>query len=86
MQKLREIRVPGVAWVALIMVFVAWLEGDWFAGEPWVPGAVLILTTVAKLLQMYVFAGENDQTITRYATDDAIGGAGPGRVFEFFWG
>jgi hypothetical protein len=52
---MQNIRVPGLAWVALIMAVVGWLQGEWFAGEPWVPGVVLMLTAAAKLLQMYVW-------------------------------
>ena len=43
---MQNIRVPGLAWVALIMAVVGWLQGEWFAGEPWVPGVVLVLTMV----------------------------------------
>lgn len=74
---MQNIRVPGLAWVALIMAVVGWLQGDWFAGEPWVPGVVLVLTAAAKLLQMYVWP----DTPTRSVSDDA-----PGRAFQFFWG
>lgn len=74
---MQNIRVPGLAWVALIMAVVGWLQGEWFAGEPWVPGVVLALTAAAKLLQMYVWT---DATVTRSVSDDA-----PGRAFQFFW-
>ena len=74
---MQNIRVPGLAWVALIMAVVGWLQGEWFAGEPWVPGVVLVLTAAAKLLQMYVWP----DTPTRSASADT-----PGRAFQFFWG
>ena len=75
---MQNIRVTGLAWVALIMAVVGWLQGEWFAGEPWVPGVVLVLTAAAKLLQMYVWP---DTPATRSASADT-----PGRAFQFFWG
>lgn len=46
-------RIPGVAWVALIMALIGWIQGDWFAGERWVPLVVLALDFIAKGLQIY---------------------------------
>lgn len=80
MEKLKAIRIPGVAWVALVMAVVAWLEGDWFQGEPWVPAVVLILTTAGKLLQMYFAYQEEEYHVQRHGLEDdaPIGGQDDG--------
>ena len=75
---MQNIRVPGLAWVALIMAVVGWLQGDWFAGEPWVPGVVIVLMAAAKLLQMYAL---QPQQLTRSAEDGKTH-----KALTFFWG
>lgn len=47
-------QVPGAAWVSLVVLLTGALSGwltDWIA-EPWVPLAVVGLSTVAKLVQI----------------------------------
>ena len=75
---MQNIKVPGVAWVGLIMAVVGWLQGDWFAGEMWVPGVVIVLTAAAKLLQMYALQPEQ---LPRSAEDGKAHHA-----LTFFWG
>lgn len=83
---LRSVRVPGVAWIALILAVIGWLQGDYFADQTWVPGVVLILTVVVKLLQMYAFADE--YTVTDNARAEAKGGYAEPWFgwFRMFWG
>ena len=50
---MQNLRIPGAAWIALILAIVGWLQGDWFAGQEWVAGVVLILGLVAKLIEVY---------------------------------
>lgn len=80
MDGLQKLRVPGPAWIALILALIGWLQGDWFAAEPWAAGVVLILATVAKLLQMYVFTERPPETRS------AAGRYDGSRLFEFLWG
>ena len=47
-------RLPGVAYVALITVMIGWLQGDWFADQIWIPAAVIILGAIAKLIEVYL--------------------------------
>lgn len=49
-------QIPGVVWtavLALIPLLVQWLSGDYFAGQPWVSLAVIVLGFVAKLIEVY---------------------------------
>ncbi|MBK8676997.1 MAG: hypothetical protein IPN27_11700 [Cellvibrionales bacterium] len=76
MDKIRDIfnrvHIPGAAWIAFILAIIGWLQGDYFKDEAWVPGVILVLGVVAKLLQMYIFA--ESYGITDDTTDDARGG------------
>lgn len=74
---MQSIKVPGVAWVGLIMAVVGWLQGDWFAGQMWVPGVVIVLTAAAKLLQMYALHPEQTRAVEGVETHHAL---------TFFWG
>ena len=49
-----NMKIPGAAWVALILAIIGWLQGDWFAGQEWVAGVVLGLGLVAKLIEVYI--------------------------------
>jgi hypothetical protein len=46
-------RLPGTAWVALIVALIGWLQGDWFAGQLWVPAVVIVLGAATKLIETY---------------------------------
>ena len=48
-------QVPGfllTALLALIPLLVQWLGGDYFAGQAWVPWAVIALGFAGKLIEM----------------------------------
>jgi len=45
-------KIPGVAWVALIGLLITWLQ-QYFANEAWLVAAVAGLGLVAKLIEVY---------------------------------
>lgn len=83
---LGRIHIPGAAWIALILAVIGWLQGDYFKDQAWVPGVVLVLGVVAKLLQMYLFAEKYG--VTEHTQDDARGGYTESWFgwFRLFWG
>jgi len=72
-------QIPGVAWVALITAIIGWLQGDWFAGQVWVPIAVIALSAVAQLVSIFVVDRGSDRALR------AINGE-PSDLSRFFWG
>lgn len=51
-----KVQIPGVAWSALITGLTAVLS-SWLTNtvtEPWIPLVVVGLSTIAKLVQLYV--------------------------------
>lgn len=51
-----RVQLPGAAWAALITLLTGALSGwltEWIS-EPWIPMAVIGLSTIAKLVQLYV--------------------------------
>lgn len=51
-----RVQLPGAAWAALITLLTGALSGwmnEWIEA-PWVPMAIIGLSTAAKLVQLYV--------------------------------
>jgi hypothetical protein len=48
-----KFQLPGAFWVALVTAIIGLLQGDWFAGQMWVPGAVIALGAIAKIVEVY---------------------------------
>ena len=46
-------KIPGVAWVALIGLLITWLN-NYFPNETWLVAAVAGLGLVAKLVEVYM--------------------------------
>ena len=49
-------QVPGFLWtavLALIPLLITWIGGDYFAGQAWVPWAIVVLGFVAKAIELY---------------------------------
>ena len=51
-----RVQLPGAAWAALITLLTGALSGwlESWVQEPWVPLLVVGLSTIAKLVQLYV--------------------------------
>jgi len=50
-------RLPGVVWVAILALIphlIEWLGGDYFRGYAWVPVAIILLSALAKILELWV--------------------------------
>jgi len=49
-------QVPGFLWtavLALIPLLIQWIGGDYFAGQAWVPWAIVVLGFIAKAIELY---------------------------------
>lgn len=78
-------QIPGVVWtavLALIPLLIQWLSGDYFAGQPWVSLAVILLGTVAKVIEMYAPRAE----VRGVGFESAYAPREPGKVRRFLLG
>jgi len=80
-------QVPGFLWtalLALIPLLIQWLGGDYFAGQQWVPWAVVALGFIAKLVELY---GRGQTPAPAQMREAAPGGAAPAsKVWRFLLG
>lgn len=70
--------IPGVAWVTLITAIIGWLQGDWFADQPWVPIVVIVLSAIAQIIRVYV-------PVTETRSLD-LGRSKQGKLSRILWG
>jgi len=48
----KRFRVPATLIVAIIVAIVGLLQGEWFAGEEWVPLVIIGLNAIAQMVEM----------------------------------
>lgn len=82
-------QVPGVVWtavLALIPLLIQWLSGDYFADQPWVSLAVILLGTIAKLIEVYAPREDKREIVSGVAFESAYAPHEPSKVRRFLLG